>query len=131
MKRFTNIMLFLDTGKQCTIAGFGKIFDEFLKSGKVINFTGFGTTPARYEDEHFEEAPLRLMSFSETFGNMHYDCSNSICLTFLTFVLVRIYAVQITEVRRKSFLLNFLDIVYNPDLDKPKSTDSDVEGNVS
>ena len=38
VKRLTNIMLLIDTGKQCTIAGFGKVFEEFMRNGTVKNF---------------------------------------------------------------------------------------------
>ena len=71
IKRLTNILLAIDTGKQCTISGFGKVYDEFMRTGVVKNYTGCGTIPATCDEEHFDEAPLRIMSFADTFGNMH------------------------------------------------------------
>ena len=47
LKRNTNIVIMIDTGKQCTIAGFGKSYEEFMRTG---NFTGCGTKPANYSD---------------------------------------------------------------------------------
>ena len=72
-------MLLMDNGKQCTISGLGPMFEEFLRSGEVKHFTGFKCVPAKFHEEHFEEAPLRIMSFADTYGNMHYDCSQSFC----------------------------------------------------
>ena len=59
---------------------YGKSFEEFLKSGELKNFSGFQTVPAKYHEEHFEEAPLRIMSFADTYGNMYYDCTQSMNL---------------------------------------------------
>ena len=73
-------MLLIDTGKQCTIAGFGKVFEEFMRNGTVKNFTGCGTVPASFHEEHYDEALLRVMSFAQTFGNMYYDCRQSMYL---------------------------------------------------
>ena len=70
-------MLLLNTGKQCTISGIGQVFEDFLKTGNISNFTGFGTEPAKSHEQHYQEAPLRIMTFAQTYGNMHYDCSQS------------------------------------------------------
>ena len=48
-----------------------------MRTGEITNFTGCGETPAKFAQEHFNEAALRVMSFAETFGNMHYDCRQS------------------------------------------------------
>ena len=70
-------MWLIDTGKQCTIAGFGKVFEDFMRKGIVKNFMGCGTVPASFHEEHYDEALLWVMSFAQTFGNMHYDCCQS------------------------------------------------------
>ena len=76
-KRDVNIISLIDTGKQCTIAGMGKVFEKFLETGKIKDFTGFGLVPAKYSDEHFSEAPLRVMSFAESYSEMQYTCKKS------------------------------------------------------
>ena len=77
LKCYTNIVLMIDTGKQCTIAGSGKAFDDFKRTGVLKNFTGFGTNPATYSDSHFQEAPLRFMTFAETYDNKKTKYSKS------------------------------------------------------
>ena len=54
----TGLVLALDTGKQCTIAGAGPIFEEFRWSGKVINYTGYGEEPTKfYDKKNYHTAP--------------------------------------------------------------------------
>ena len=79
-KRETNFNAVIDTGKQCTVSGIGKMYDQFLETGVLKDFTGWGTKPALSQDSHFAEAPLRLMTFADTYGNNKYKesmiCSN-------------------------------------------------------
>ena len=71
----TGLVLALDTGQQCTIAGAGPIFDEFKRSGKVINYTGYGEEPAKFYDrKNYHTAPCRSMNFDESYYKMLYDC---------------------------------------------------------
>ena len=75
-ERQTNLNIVLDTGKQCTVSGVGEMYEEFLRTGILKYFTGWGTKPAGSEDSHFEEAPLRIMTFADTYGNDKYKQSN-------------------------------------------------------
>ena len=34
-------VLFIDTGEQSSLAGIGKIYDNFLRTGEIKNYTGF------------------------------------------------------------------------------------------
>ena len=81
------MMVFLDTGKQCTFAGMGPMYDKFLEMGEIEGFTGFGTTPAMSHQGHFNEAPLRIMTFSDTYGNVHDDFSKRTINSSLFFKL--------------------------------------------
>ena len=65
-----HMMFFLDAGKQSTMVGMGRMYEEFLKSGKLEGYSGFGTRPAEFNEEHYDEAPLRIMTFSNTYGNV-------------------------------------------------------------
>ena len=76
-KKDTNVVILLDTGGQATVSGVGKVYEHFLKTGLLENFTGYGTWPAKYDDEHFEGAPLRMMTFAESFADMDYNCRES------------------------------------------------------
>ena len=75
--RKTNLNVVIDTGKQCTIAGEGESYEEFLRSGIVKFFTGWGEKPALSKDPHYAEAPLRLMNFVDTYGNDEYQKSEN------------------------------------------------------
>ena len=77
MQRDSNILIVLDTGKQTTVAGKGKLYEKFLQTGEIKDFSGYGSTPAKFHQEHYQRAPLCTMSFAETYGNMHYDCRQS------------------------------------------------------
>ena len=67
IKREADFLMFVDTGKQCTISGQGKLFQEFLETGKIGNFSGKSTIPAKFSEEHFDEAPFRIMAFADSF----------------------------------------------------------------
>ena len=75
-KRLTtgNITI-IDTGEQTTICGSGEIFNKFLQSGKIENFSGFGQKPVNFYDSNFEVAPFRMITYDQTFRGMPYDCS--------------------------------------------------------
>ena len=66
-------VIILDTGKQCSIAGCGKMFEEFLRSGQVQGFTGYGQKPKTFYDKNFETADYRLFKFDQTYYKQPYD----------------------------------------------------------
>ena len=66
-------LMILDTGKQCSIAGYGKLFEEFLSSGKVTEFTGYGQKPKTFYDKNFETSPCRIFNFDQTYYKQPYD----------------------------------------------------------
>ena len=66
-------LMILDTGKQCSIAGCGKIFDEFVRSGKVKYFTGYGQKPKTFYVKNFETADCRIFKFDQTYYKQPYD----------------------------------------------------------
>ena len=73
----TGFVSLIDTGKQCTISGYGEIFDNFLKTYKLEGFTGFGRKPSGFYDADYETAPCRVMNFDQTYHKMPYDCRRS------------------------------------------------------
>ena len=65
----------IDTGNQTTISGVGSIFDEFLRSGKIENYTGSDEQPTQmFDKKNYHTAACRLMTFDQTFYRMPYDC---------------------------------------------------------
>ena len=69
VKKMAGIMICIESGSQCTLAGYGPIFDKFMETGKIENFSGFGNIPAHSKQEHFHEAPLRVMTFANTYND--------------------------------------------------------------
>ena len=83
------LVLVLDTGQQCTIAGAGTIFDNFRHTGQVNNYTGYGEEPTKFYDrKNYHTAPCRLMNFDETYYKMPYDCRSCKLISKLLFMFV-------------------------------------------
>ena len=51
-------VLAVDTGEQCTISGVGPMYDEFLRTGRLTNYSGYGQKATTFHDKDFESAPL-------------------------------------------------------------------------
>ena len=66
-----------DLGGQTTISGSGKIFKDFLESGLLRNFSGYGQKPIIFYKDDFDSASIRLMNLDETYFGMHYDVLDS------------------------------------------------------
>ena len=72
-------VLLIDTGKQCSLAGYGKIFDAFRRSGKIMHYTGYGNEPKSYYDKNFDTALYRIFKFDQTFYRQPYDARKRKC----------------------------------------------------
>ena len=69
------LVMAIDTGHQCTLTGVGRMFEDFLQSGKVTEYTGFDQEPAKfYDKKNYHTAECRIMQFDESFYKMPYDC---------------------------------------------------------
>ena len=79
-KREVNFQFIFDSGKQSTLAGFGRMYDEFLNSGEIIEYTGKGREPAIKSEPYFHVASVRKMQFVDTFDGVRYNVSDSKCL---------------------------------------------------
>ena len=79
-ERETNLNIVIDTGIQCTLAGSGKCYEKFKNTGTITSFTGCGQKPALSKDSHYSQAPLRLMTFVDMYGNSKYKESKQISL---------------------------------------------------
>ena len=53
------------------------MYENFLRTGKLTNYSGYGTEARKFEDNDFEAAPLRLINYDETFHKMPYDVCKS------------------------------------------------------
>ena len=71
-------LICIDTGEQCTISGAGAIFEEFKRSGKLINYIEYVTNPMSFYDANYGTSACRYMKFDETFWKIPYDvCSHN------------------------------------------------------
>ena len=77
IQREVNMQFIFDAGNQSTLAGFGKMYDEFLRSGEIVHFSGKGTNVTTSVQAHFEVAALRKMNFVDTFDGIRYNVSDS------------------------------------------------------
>ena len=76
----TNVVGFvsvMDTGGQTTITGFGQMYENFQKTGKIENYSGYGKRLVTFYEPDFKTAVIRSMNFDETFHGMQYDCCRS------------------------------------------------------
>ena len=78
----TGCVMAVEVGNQCTVSGSGQMFENFLLSGKIENYSGFGQEPVRFYEENYDKAPFRIMKFDQTFDKMPYDCRKSMLLIF-------------------------------------------------
>ena len=49
---------FIDTGRQATVAGDGKMYEDYKKTGVLHGFTGCGLSPTPFKEANSDEAPL-------------------------------------------------------------------------
>ena len=75
-KPLTGSLMMVDVGGQCSVAGTGKIYEDFCRSGKLLHFSGCGTKPKEYYDEAFDTALYRVFKFDQTYYRQPYDCKS-------------------------------------------------------
>ena len=73
-KQSGNISI-IDTGEQTTVCGSGELFNKFLQTGVIDNFSGFGTKPVTFFKCNFSSAPYRVITYDQTFRGLPYDCT--------------------------------------------------------
>ena len=97
------VVIAIDTGAQCSIAGFGKMFDEFMWMKSLSNYTGHDRQPASFKDPNFEVALIRLVNFDETFHKMPYDVRKSMCTVWnypTMMYLATIFGITVSTVHK-------------------------------
>ena len=67
----------LDTGGQSTISGSGEMYEEFKRSGALVNYAGYGEVPKTFYDKGYKTASVRSMNLDETYHRMPYDSRRS------------------------------------------------------
>ena len=73
----TGVFIAIESGQQCTISGCGPIYDEYKRTGKIMNHSGYGDIPKSFYDPDFDTAAIRFLNFDETYADMPYDCRKS------------------------------------------------------
>ena len=82
----SSCMFMIETGQQATISGEGYLLEDFLKSGKIENFSGLGTKLKRIHERDFKDAAYRLVKSDETFYHLNYDSCSSILYFSIFFI---------------------------------------------
>ena len=72
-------LICIDTGVQCNFAGSGRVYENYKATGKVFGYTGFGSNPVKSNEAGFEDAPVREVSFADTFANSTSKVEDSEC----------------------------------------------------
>ena len=60
-----------------TFGGHGQVYKKFCETGVICGFPGEGKKPAESTDDNYEDAPLKIMKFHETFRNLKKDVNHS------------------------------------------------------
>ena len=108
-----NIVILINTGRQCTITGFGPMYDKFLETGEIKDFTGFGKIPATSSNPHFEDASVCLMNFIDSCGNVHYNCTKSVLFTDFDHILCVFLGNKLLKyIQRTLFSIIFLQMMH-------------------
>ena len=90
-----DIMIVIDAKSYCTLGGVGKMYDEFLRSKQIGNFTGKHTQATTREDPRYKSSLLRIVKFDGCFFKIHttpkdckfvFNITNNLCsrLTFIS-----------------------------------------------
>ena len=67
----------IDTLGQTTFAGVGKIYEDFKRTGKLMNYSGFGKEAKTFYEKDFEAAAVRMLNYDQTFYKLPYDVRKS------------------------------------------------------
>ena len=59
--------------KESLVAGSGPIFDRFLESRQITGYTGKDSPFASFFDDDYDEAPLKIICFDQSFKHLPYD----------------------------------------------------------
>ena len=110
-------VIYLHTGQQLNVTGVGPIYEEFKRTGKLVNYFGGPQQATRFTEPNFENANVRFFKFDETFYKMPYDVRKSklqqIVTTFTKAVSFKI-AYKCGDTL---YIINFTGIVFDPKKD--------------
>ena len=82
--RPTGSLSFLIKGDHTTVGGHGEIF----QTGKVSGYPGEGTKVVSIFDHNYNEAPLKLMRYDQSFKKMKAHVQQSNCFKLSCFHLL-------------------------------------------
>ena len=94
VQKDASIVMMLETGEQSTLSGKGVIYNEYLQTGLLQGFTGCGMTPVNFCDPNAQAAPIRKMSFADTYKGVTYKATRSKFFSNIyTFIVCSIFFV--------------------------------------
>ena len=67
----SHVMIVIDNKRYATVAGIGEMYEEFLRSKQIIDFTGKKSEAKIKDDQMYKHSLLRILKFDETFAKLH------------------------------------------------------------
>ena len=64
------------------VAGHGPIYERFLKTREITGYTGEGSPFSYFFDEEYEDSPLKVVRFDQSFKHLPYDARHRKYKTF-------------------------------------------------
>ena len=66
-----DVVIVIDSKKYSTVAGFGKLYDDFLSTKQLGEFSGKDEEAKKKGDSGYKQSKLRIMLFDESFHRVH------------------------------------------------------------
>ena len=72
-------MIIVELGNACRIGGMGQMFSDFISSKKITGYTGEGSEFPSLGEEGYENSPIQIIRFDQTFKRSSYDVTRGKC----------------------------------------------------
>ena len=86
----TGLVICMDVCGQTMLAGEGQNFQQFLRTGTIKNYSGYGQKPAAFGEANFKNAAVRTIKYDQAFYNMPYDVRKSKPNSFITIIMTSV-----------------------------------------
>ena len=72
-KHNVGTLVMVELGNCCKIGGMGELFKKFMELKQLSGYSGEGAHVACFGDEGYENAPLQVIRFDQTYRKSSYD----------------------------------------------------------
>ena len=73
IKNPVGTVIILELGNACKVAGTGDMFKNFIKCKQISGFSGQDSNFSSIGDEGYDDSPLQIIRFDQTFRRSSYD----------------------------------------------------------